>query len=274
MEKIRLSAFADEAGEDFDLQLNALVRNGIKGLEIRSVEQKNVGVLPLEKAKELKKRMDDAGVVCPSVGSPIGKIALERAGEHREMLRHIADIAHILGADKVRMFSFFMSPFETDEKEERVMEELRALQQIAEEHSLMLCHENEKGIFGYNAENCLKIMRQVPGMRAVFDPANFVQCGVNTLFAWEMLRGHVEYMHAKDAKYDGKVVPCGAGVGMAAHILREYRAQGGELITLEPHLFSFKALAMLEKNPEKRMDYPTADVAFDTAACALKAILA
>ena len=93
------------------------------------------------------------------------------------------------------------------------------------------------------------------------------------LYAWKMLSPYVDYMHAKDAKYDGKVVPCGAGVGMVPHIIREYLKKGGDMITLEPHLFSFKALSTLETNPAKRNDYATADAAFNTAAHALKKII-
>lgn len=273
MKKVILSAFADEAGEDFDLQLAALKRNGMQGIEIRSVENTNVSRISPAKAKELKKRMDDQGIVCRAIGSPLGKITLDRAAEHRELLGRVADTAHILGAQYVRMFSYFMNPWETEENEEKVLEELNILQQLAREEGLTLCHENEKGIYGYNAANCLKIMRGVPGMRAVFDPANFVQCDVNTLYAWEMLKADVAYMHAKDAKADGTVVPCGAGWGYVPEIVRQYLAMSGEAITLEPHLYDFNALRTLEAEPKKRGGYATADAAFDAAAQALRAII-
>lgn len=273
MNTLKLSAFADEAGEDFALQLSALKRNGFGYIEIRSVEHQNVSKITPDKAKELRKRMDDAGITCRVIGSPVGKIALDRAAEHEEVLRRVSDVAHILGADKVRMFSYFMQPYETEQHESRVVESLCRLQEIAKAQNLMLCHENEKGIFGYNAENCLKLMRQVPGLRAVFDPANFVQCRVNTLYAWHLLKGHVEYLHAKDAKTDGKVVACGAGAGFVPIIVEEFLKCGGEMITLEPHLFSFSALKTLEENPEARSEFALADEAFDTAAAALKKIV-
>lgn len=273
MNKIILSAFADEAGEDFDLQLNALKRNNMQCIEIRSVENENVSKISLDKAKELKKRMDDAGIACGAIGSPIGKIALDRAAEHREVLKHVAEIAHILGTDKVRMFSYHMQPWETENNEAQVIDELSGLQEIAQRENLLLCHENEKGIFGYNTENCLRILRAVPGMRAVFDPANFVQCRVNTLYAWEVLKNHVEYLHAKDAKLDSTVLPCGMGAGFLPVIIEDYLKIGGSMITLEPHLYSFKALKTLEDHPAKRTGYENADVAFDTAANALKSLL-
>lgn len=273
MSTLMLSAFADEVGEDFALQLNALKRNSMQYVELRSVDHENISRISLDKAKELKQRMDDAGVSCRVIGSPIGKIALEKAAEHEESLRHVADVAHILGADRVRVFSYFMQPYETEQNESRVVEALCRLQEIAQAEKLMLCHENEKGIFGYNAENCLKLMQKVPSLRAVFDPANFVQCRVNTLYAWHLLKDHVEYLHAKDAKNDGKVAPCGAGAGFVPVIVEEYLKHGGDMITLEPHLFSFSALKTLEINPETRSEFALADEAFDTAAAALKKII-
>ena len=47
MKKIILSAFADETGEDFDVQLDTLLRNGMQALEIRSVEGENVSKISL-----------------------------------------------------------------------------------------------------------------------------------------------------------------------------------------------------------------------------------
>lgn len=273
MNKLIFSAFSDEAGENFDLQLAALKRNQITHMEIRSVEGINISKIALDKAKELKLHMDDAGIACGAIGSPIGKISLERAAEHQELLKHVADIAHILGTDKVRMFSYHMQPWETAACESRVMDELAALLDIAKAQKITLCHENEKGIFGYNTENCLKILRQLPQIRAVFDPANFVQCRVNTLYAWDMLKEHVIYLHAKDAKVDGTVLPCGAGAGFLPIIVEEYLKNGGEMITLEPHLYSFKALQTLEADPAKRTGYANADAAFDAAAKALKALI-
>ena len=76
-----------------------------------------------------------------------------------------------------------------------------------------LCHENEKGIYGDVAERCYKLHTALPEFKGVFDPANFVQCGEDTLVAWELLKPFMKYAHIKDAKADGKVVPPGDGIG-------------------------------------------------------------
>ena len=47
----------------------------------------------------------------------------------------------------------------------------------------------------------------------VFDPANFVQCGIDTIEAFELLQDRITYLHIKDALPDGSVVPAGKGHG-------------------------------------------------------------
>ena len=92
---------------------------------------------------------------------------------------------------------------------------------------------------------CEQIHRAVPELRAVFDPANFIQCGQETLAAWALLEPYVEYFHVKDAMPDGTVVPAGRGAGHLAELLRDYR---GETLTLEPHLYDFSGLSSLEQD--------------------------
>ena len=57
-------------------------------------------------------------------------------------------------------------------------------------------------------ERCLEIHKALPEMKAIFDPANYIQCGVNTLAAWEMIKPYVKYMHIKDALADGNDRSC------------------------------------------------------------------
>lgn len=117
---------------------------------------------------------------------------------------------------------------------------------------------------------------QLPTLRAVFDPANFIQCGQETLEAWELLAPYVEYLHIKDALAGGQVVPAGKGDGHVPEILRRYRAQGGRVLTVEPHLAVFSGLDKLESGEKSVVDayaYPSQRAAFDAAVAALKACL-
>ena len=149
------------------------------------------------------------------------------------------------------------------------------------ENGVLCCHENEKGIYGDNAERCLDLLENVRHLRGVFDPANFVQCGVDTLHAFDLLEPYIEYMHIKDALYkDSSVVPAGKGDGNVREILRRISRRDGDLIlTLEPHLQVFAGLENLEANSETERAmpahaYPTHAASFKAAADALKDLIA
>lgn len=280
MKKLRIFAFADEASSQIDGQIAALRRNGLQGLEIRNVDGQNVSDISLEKAREVHKKLTDAGLSVWSIGSPIGKIDIQKDNfeQHLQKYLHTLEIARALGAEKLRMFSFYLpkgqdpAPFR-----QQVIDRLSRMAELAQGSGVALCHENEKGIYGDVASRCLEILQAVPQLQGVFDPANFVQCGQETWAAWEMLHERITYMHIKDALSDGRVVPAGAGVGNVARILSAFRAQGGDAVTIEPHLQVFSGLAGLERAGDTSdvgsYCYESNDAAFDAACAALKGIL-
>jgi sugar phosphate isomerase/epimerase len=274
---MKLCAFADEASPSLAGQIAALSRNGISYLEIRGVNGKNIKDITVSEAKEIQKMLEANGISVWSMGSPIGKIALDGDFEaHLDDFRRILETADIFGAGHVRLFSFFpVKDMETEKTRALVFEKMEKLLSVTPNY-IMLCHENEKDIFGENAENCLALHEAFPRLRAVFDPANFVQCGVDTEKAWEMLKGYVEYLHIKDAVLDGTVVPAGMGLGNVPYIVKDYLARGGEVMTLEPHLFDFTGLSALENGKITSLGvshYRDNDEAFDAATTALKTIL-
>ncbi len=266
---IKLSAFADEASNDLQGQIKALKRNDISLLEIRGVDGQNIKDIPHSKVKEIKKTLDDNGISVWSIGSPVGKYNPDMDFEAQlESFKHLCESAHILGATRMRMFSYF-----TKDKD-LALKRLEALCKEAP-NDIILCHENEKGIFGDTAECCAEIHRALPQIKAVFDPANFVQCEVDTKKAWELLCPYVDYMHIKDAVASKQVVPAGYGIGNVEYLIKEYAKQGGEVLTLEPHLMEFYGLKDLE-NGESLSHKPVFDdtnEAFDAGVKALKEIL-
>ncbi len=122
----------------------------------------------------------------------------------------------------------------------------------ASANDTLLLHENEKDIYGAMAPECKKLMDTFYGdhFKAIFDFANFVQCGQDTLEAYEMLKSYIAYIHVKDAlKSDQSVVPAGYGDGNVAVILKRLSASGFDgFLSLEPHLFEFEGFHALEKD--------------------------
>ncbi len=281
MDAPHIYAFADEASPMMDGQIAAMARNGLQGVEVRTVDGENVSSITVEKAREVKKKLDGAGLIAWSIGSPIGKIDIEKDDfpAHLDALRRTAEIARVLGTENIRMFSFYL-PRDKEPSlfRSQVMDRLHEMAEIAKEAGVRLCHENEKGIYGDNAARCRDILDQVPLLAGVFDPANFVQCGQDTWEAWEQLKDRIFYLHIKDALFaDGSVTPAGKGEGNVARIVGDYLARGGRDMTVEPHLKVFRGLDALERAGEKtRMGdfaYANSDEAFDAACAALKEIL-
>ena len=276
---MRLCAFADEVSSQIQRQIDAMTRNEVGLLEIRGIERQNIKDITVEKAKEVRQRFGDAGLAIWSMGSPIGKVTIDGDFEaHLDDHKRIMELADILGTKRIRMFSFYNSkenPVSAEAFEEKAFEMMRRLCDITPA-DFILCHENEKHIYGENPENCLKLIREFPRLRMIFDPANYVQCNVDTLAAWEMTKEYVDYMHIKDAKADGKVVPAGMGIGNVGAIVKDFLARGGEVLSVEPHLREFVGLAQLENGESlsHEIAYRDSDEAFDAACTALKALLA
>lgn len=275
----QFAAFADESSDVFTGQIDALKRNGYQYLEIRNLDGKNFTKLTAVETKEIARMLEDNGMRVRSMGSPIGKIKIDDDFEaHMELYKHTLELGNILGADQIRLFSFFMPKEGTPETyKDLVLERMAIFAQTAKSFGITACHENEKGIYGDVASRCLEIHKAVPELKAVFDPANFVQCGQDTLEAWELLHPYVEYMHIKDALPDGSVVPPGQGVGNVPGLIAKYAAMGGQVLSLEPHLYEFVGLKSLEQEEESSvvgaMSFATAEDAFDYAAKNLNKIL-
>lgn len=276
---MRIYAFSDEAAPELDGQISALKRNGLDGTEIRGVNGRSIVSYSSKEASEILRRLKDHGLSVWSVGSPIGKIPLDDGGfaDHLDLFRRTLEIAAALECRNLRMFSFYLPEGARPEDcRNEVMDRLARMAEISEGSGVVLCHENEKGIYGDNAVRCADLLDTVPSLRCVFDPANFIQCGQNVPEAWKLLGERVYYLHIKDALPDGTVVPAGEGTGHLADILRDYAARGGNAVTVEPHLRVFDGLAGLERDRRSALPdgaYPSAGAAFDAACDALKKLI-
>ena len=280
MKNINIYAFADEASRDLDGQIEALKRNNLKGIEIRGVDGENISSITLEKAKIIKSKLDNAGLITWSIGSPLGKVKIENDfEEHLDKLKHTLEIASILDSKNIRMFSFHLPEnAKPEDFRNEVVEKLSKMTEISKAYNVDLCHENEKGIFGDIATRCLDILKSVPDLKGIFDPANFIQCGQNTLEAWDMLSTYIKYFHVKDALSSGQVVPSGKGEGNVGLIANKFIALGGNNFTMEPHLKIFDGLKALEREGEKsivgeKYEYANSSEAFDVACNSFKALI-
>ncbi|MBQ8574754.1 MAG: TIM barrel protein [Clostridia bacterium] len=278
------SAFCDESGEaTIGGQMSACKANGITHMELRGFgPELNINILSVAEAKEMKAEIDKEGMKVSSIGSGYGKINIKDDFEpHFEAFKNTVEVAKILEAKYIRMFSFYFD--EGDDYEayrDEVIRRVKAMVDYADENGLICCHENEKGIYGDTAERCYDVLKACDGkLRAVFDPANFIQCGVDTVKAYDLLEEYIEYFHIKDALYDSaEVVPAGQGDGRLVEILKKFdKREQVAVLSLEPHLKVFDGLSNLETDNEtanamKVHTYATHAESFKAAADAMHAV--
>ena len=282
MAKFILSAFSDEYAPMIDDQIVGLHANGIDYMEIRCVDGANIADISLEKAKEVKAKLDAAGIRVSSIGSPLGKIKLTDDFEaHLDKLRHVIEIAKILDCSRIRMFSFYVDDtHDLAPVRDAVMERLGRMLEIADAEGMILCHENERGIYGETVEGCVDIQKTFGGrIKCVFDHANFLVSGIEAFpYAFSVLKDDIFYMHIKDAgrTADGtmQIFPAGEGAGNFEATFRHLRNYDKTFFcTVEPHLKVFGGLAELEAAKHDGLiinQFATNEEAFGAAASAIK----
>jgi sugar phosphate isomerase/epimerase len=242
---LTLGAFADEISPDFDEQVRVCRANGVKLVELRGAYGKNVLDFDQETRRAIKVKLADAGMGVVSIGSPVGKVAIDRPWEeHFARFQIAVESAVFFNAPFIRVFSYYPPGGEgkgdiaphRDEVLSRFHKKIEYIKDLP----VTLVHENEKGIYGDIGSRCVDLMQTInhPKLRTAFDFANFVQCDQNPLAIWPQLKPFTRHIHIKDAmKGSGMVVPAGQGDGQLLPILKDAYASGYRgCLSLEPHL--------------------------------------
>ena len=182
MKKYLISGFADEIAQDLTTQLINLKKLDMHYVEMRGVDGNNLIFHTPQKVKEIKERLDEAGVALSALGSPLGKIGIDDPFEkHFEEFKTAVEIAHKMETPNIRMFSFYVPEGKSKEYKGKVFDRLGQFADYAKENHVVLLHENEKGIYGEKAAQCKEIMDAFRGahFKAIFD---FVAHFINNFF--------------------------------------------------------------------------------------------
>ena len=275
-----LSAFSDEYADSLPEQLDALERFGIPFIELRFIDGISISQLPKNRISDIKLQLADRGIGISAIGSPLGKIPLDGdLASHMDIARYTLVTAGALGAENIRIFSFYPPQGKTIRQcRGEVLDAMEAMLDIADEYDVVLCHENEAAIFGEGPEDCLDLIENFRGrLGCVFDMGNFALEGYEPYHrAYGLLKDHITYFHIKDALSAGAIVPPGEGEAKIVEILRAHKQnmKGDTFITLEPHLQTFSGLnAIASKSFDNPWKYPDRETAFADAVSRLKAIL-
>ena len=244
----RLSGFGDEISDELSVQLRVMSDLGVDALEPRRVQlpgsaTKNIVDMDDTDLRVMRRMMDDHGMACSQIGSPVGKAPLEsdirvQFGQLEGAVR----AAHALDAAYIRVFGFqpeHGEPMSSDRPKaldmfQRISENLAAL-----DPSLTLSLENEHDLYDDTPTACAEFLSLGGApISMCFDPGNFVRAGVRPFDeAWPTLGGSTRMIHVKDyAIDDGDWAPAGAGDGQLAEVLRAADPETVAYLSLEPHL--------------------------------------
>ena len=193
MAKFLISAFADEAHNGINGQIEALKRNGLFCIEPRAMNLGPVIAKTDEELAEIKRRFDEEGIIVPSFGSPIGKYKITDDFEpHLELFRRALYVCKVFGAKRMRIFSFFVEQDKLDEYRDEVIRRMKELTEITQVDGMfMKSTDLSAGSWDYaSAYDCdgvhaLDLVRYLAGGEVVdcaTVAANFSGCPVEN--AW------------------------------------------------------------------------------------------
>lgn len=273
-----LSAFADEASSDLKGQIAALKRNRIRFIELRGTEFGPVDFWSDATCRSVKDILDSEGIGVSALGSRLGKTPTDQSfGTSFESARRLCEICHMMGTDKIRMFSYYMPEGKTREDvREEVMERLEKLCELGKEYGVRMMHENEAKIYGENLEQVLDVHKSVPALGGIFDPSNYRRAGVDQALTIKTMIPYIDYIHIKDCTNEREIVPSGYGDALIGETIAAHNEvfEGVSYLTLEPHLGKFQGYSEIDKSELKnKFCFKDSDEAFDFAATSLKAVL-
>lgn len=197
-----LSGFGDEINPLLDVQMDVMEGLGIRAIELRGVDGRNIAEFTPAEAKEVHRRMAGRGFIASALGSPVGKTRIDEPfAPVMDSFRNLLDVAHALSCDGIRLFSFYIPAGEHAAWRDEAMERLSALKDAARGSGVRLLHENEGGIYGDIAARNLDLARTLcdDDFALIFDPSNYVQQKEDVFACWEQVKPYVRYLHMKDS---------------------------------------------------------------------------
>lgn len=227
----RLGVLTDEVSADIIEALDWVEENGLKHVEIRMVNGRNVADLTDVELDQLLAEVEKRGLFISGVASPLFKCALDPTREvasgdrfgqdeisveaHFTKLWRMLQIAKRLKTDKIRIFSFWREK-EPEKYEQEVVDHLKKAAEMAAEHDCLLLLENESTCNGGYAVEVSRIVRQVdsPHLKVLWDPGNEVHGGRSAYpEGYQHVRGLIDHVHIKDASIEADGTPTCVPVG-------------------------------------------------------------
>ena len=260
------TGFADEAGQNFDIQIKATKELGWSNIESRGIEGSTLVDMDDEKFEVVLEKLNNANVRINCYGSAIANWSKDPRTEEDfnssvDELKRAIPRMQKLGCKMIRGMSFKVLkdavPY-SNELEQIIFKKVNYLVKICEDADILYLHENCMNYGGMSYEHTLKLIENVKSdnFKLVFDTGNPVftfdirgDKPYKKQNAWEFytnIKDFIYYVHIKDGFYiketDG-IFPestftyPGEGNGYVKEIVKDLLKNGYDGgFSIEPHM--------------------------------------
>jgi len=227
--RLALAVIGDEVGPSLSEMISFCSENGLSRLDMRTVDGRNLLGMSLDEVKAISDTLNDAGIEVPTFVSPIlkwaapgkapagGKVDFAfdpKTCPTEDPLAHAFDIATVLGATRIRVFSHLRYPgFAATDLEAAI----DRLVDLGTRHDVLIEMENEPVCNIGSVAELAKFFRELPDvsdyLRPLVDVGNSWSIGEPpTAEDIAFLAPSVDLIHIKDRDLTGKRgVPVGDG---------------------------------------------------------------
>jgi sugar phosphate isomerase/epimerase len=257
---VRLSGFADEAGDSIEEQVEVTRELGWHAIEIRTLSGKNFASLDGDELRRVRRLLDQNEIVVNAVGSTIANWghSLDEAEDVAiAETRRAIEAMQILGTRMVRIMSWQVLRDEegralADQREAERIRRLREVSDLFSDAGVTPLHENCATWGGMSGEHTRRMVAAVPEIKLVFDTGNppvtddfrrsWPYPPQTTREYWDTVRDFVEHVHIKDSRRDNDTRDeefCwpGEGEGDLPYVLTQLAERGYHgYLSIEPHM--------------------------------------
>jgi sugar phosphate isomerase/epimerase len=227
--RLALAVIGDEIGPSIAEMLSFCAENDVRRLDMRTVDGRNLLGMTLDEVDAIRRQIKSAGITVPTFVSPVlkwpapgkapagGKVDFAfdpSTCPVEDPLAHAFEVATVLGASKIRVFSFLRYPgFKPDD----LLAPLDRLVDLSARHDVTVEIENEPvcniGSLAELTGLFASLIEPAPYLRPLVDIGNSWSIGQPPSDDdFEMLGPLVDLIHLKDRDFEAKrTVPLGDG---------------------------------------------------------------
>lgn len=244
---MKLSIITDEVTQDFGQAVRFAREYGLEGLELRSVEDRPIDLIPKSLLVLWAKCLLEEGLEVPNIAGSFGKCQLCPGQTEKEIhkLKRLCDAADIFQCGTIRGFGFFLPQGGEAFTLEQAAMELKKAEPVLKERKKTLLLEADPSVNTTNHRQLGRLLEYLDPelFGAIYDPGNDLfdpEREAPFPDGYQAVLGRISHIHVKDGIFDKNGTPAcvapGKGLVPYRKILRQLKTDGYDgWLSLEPH---------------------------------------